>query len=131
MKFDNQKPGVKTSFPFFSWQCLTLVFSTRTVDLVIKEEHMMDKLVRFLVQALNTTDGKKGSANFYIEAAIINEINRREKKLNKRTNKIRNKILEAGPLASDEEFDETLQIKTLSDEEKQQIRYEKTKEVHR
>lgn len=24
MKFDSQKKGVKTSFPFFSWQCLTL-----------------------------------------------------------------------------------------------------------
>lgn len=52
----------------------------------------------------------RGSANFYIEAAIINEVNRREKKLNRRTTRIRSKILEAGPLASDEEFDETLQI---------------------
>lgn len=70
----------------------------------------MDVLVRYLVQALNTRDGNRGSANFYIEASIINEINRREKKLNRRTTRIRNKILEAGPLASDEEFDETLQI---------------------
>lgn len=70
----------------------------------------MDLLVRFLVQALNTIDGRKGSANFYIEASIINEIERREKRLNRRTNRIRNRILEAGPLASDEEFDETLQI---------------------
>ena len=68
----------------------------------------MDLIVRFLVQALNTSDGRKGTANFYIEAAIINEINRREKKLNRRTNRIRNKILEKGPLAEDEEFDETL-----------------------
>lgn len=91
----------------------------------------MDIVVRFLVQALNTIDGRKGSANFFIEAAISNEITRREKRLNRRTNKIRNRILEAGPLASDEEFDETLQIKYLSDEEKQHIRYTKMKEIHR
>lgn len=110
---------------------MTLVFSTRTVDLVIKEDKKMDVLVRFLVQALNTIDGRTGSANFYVEAAILNEIARREKRLNRRTNRIRNKILEAGPLAADEEFDETLQIQRLTDEEKQQIRYEKTKEIHR
>lgn len=131
MKFDNQGPGVKTYFPFFSWQCLTLVFSTRTVDLVVREEKHMDVLVRFLVQALNTIDGRKGTANFYVEASILNEIERREKKINKRTNKIRSKILEAGPLASDEEFDENLQIQYLSEEERNQIRYEKTKEIHR
>ena len=54
------------------------------------------------------SDSRKGTANFYIEASIVNEINRREKKLNKRTKAIRNKILEKGPLADDEEFDETL-----------------------
>lgn len=74
MKFDNQKPGCKMSFPFFSWQCLTLVFSTRTVDLVIRDDKKMDLIVRYLVQALNTSDGRKGTANFYIEAAIIYEI---------------------------------------------------------
>ena len=80
----------------------------------------MDVLVRYLVQALNTTDGRKGTANFYIEASIINEINRREKRLNKRANKIRNRLLEEdGPLASDEEFVEDLQIKYLSEEEKE------------
>lgn len=131
MKFDSQAPGVKTSFPFFSWQCLTLVFSTRTVDLVIKDDRKMDVLVRFLVQALNTIDGRSGSANFYIEAAIINEIARREKRLNKRRRAIRSKILEAGPLASDEEFDEPLQLLKISDEEKAQIRYEQTKEINR
>ena len=131
MKFDNQGEGVKTSFPFFSWQCLTLVFSTRTVDLVIRDDRQMDLLVRYLVQVLNTVDGNRNSANFYIESAVINEIQRREKRLNKKTNRIRQKILDNGPLASDEEFDETLQIQYLSEEEKQKIRYEKSKEIYR
>lgn len=131
MKFDNQGQGVKTSFPFFSWQCLTLVFSTRTVDLVIRNDRQMDVLVRYLVQVLSTVDGNRNSANFYIESAVINEIQRREKRLNKKTNRIRQKILGKGPLASDEEFDETLQIQYLSEEEKEKIRYEKSKEIFR
>ena len=108
MLFDNQEPGVKTSFPFFNWQCVTLVFSTRTVDLVIKNEHQMDQLLGFLVQKMQTIDGKKGTAKFYIEAAVKYEIERREKLYNKKILKIRKKL---EPLMKDdEEFDDTLQI---------------------
>lgn len=57
---------------------------------------------------MKTIDGKKGSANLYIEGSIIYEIKRRERYNNKRRLKIRAKILEDGPLASDEEFDEEL-----------------------
>lgn len=64
----------------------------------------MDLLVGYLVQAIKTIDGKKGTANFYIESSIINEINRRERINNKKRLKIRAKILEDGPLAFDEEF---------------------------
>lgn len=28
----------KTSFPFFAWQCITLQFETRNIDLVIKDD---------------------------------------------------------------------------------------------
>ena len=68
----------------------------------------MDLVVRYLVQALNTSDGRKGTQNFYIEASIMNEIRRRERKLNKRTIAIREKILKSGPLAEDEDFTEEL-----------------------
>jgi hypothetical protein len=122
MKYDRQEPGVKTSFPFFSWQCLTLEFSTRTVDLVIRDDKQMDILIRFLIQALDTVDGRRGTADFYTQASLHYEIERQEKRMNKRTLKRRAKILEAGPLASDEEFDEKHQIVYLTDEQKEDIR---------
>lgn len=43
----------------------------------------------------------------------------------------RNKVLEAGPLAQDEEWDENHQIYYLNDEEKNVIRLAKQKEIYR
>lgn len=79
----------------------------------------MDKLIKFLVQALDAIDCRNGTGFFYIEASIINEIERRERRLNKKKLKIRAKILEEGELASDEEFVPNLHLGILSDEEKQ------------
>jgi hypothetical protein len=93
----------------------------------------MDILLGFLVQSIESIDGRKGSARFYIEASIAFEIQRREKKIthNKRVMRKRAKILEKGPLASDEEFDDSLQLQRLNEAEKQQIREEKTAEIYR
>ena len=68
----------------------------------------MDLLVALLVQKVKTIDGTKGSACFYIEASISYEIQRRERRKNKRIQKQRDKILAQGPLARDEEFDDSL-----------------------
>jgi len=57
-------------------------------------------IVRFLVQALNSFDGKRDTAQFYIDATIMNEVERREKKINKRVIKKRSTIT----LPHDEEF---------------------------
>jgi len=57
-------------------------------------------LVRFLVQALNTYDGRRDTAQFYIDATVFNEIERREKKINKKVLKNRENI----KLPDDEEF---------------------------
>lgn len=129
MLFDSQEPGVKTSFPFFNWQCVTLVFSTRTVDLVIKNEHQMDQLLGYLVQQMQSIDGKKGTAKFYIEAAVKYEIEKREKLKNKKVLMIRKRLETL--MEEDEEFDETLDLQVLSEEEKQKIRLEKAAEIYR
>merc|ERR1719424_2510200 len=92
IKMDNQ--AAKCSFPFFAWQCITLL---------IKDDNAMNLFLRFLVQALNTMDGHQDSAQFFIDAATINEIDRRERKLNKRVLKIR----KVTPLADDEEYDDS------------------------
>ena len=51
---------------------------------MIKDDTQMDTLLAFLVPAIQTIDGQKGSAIFYYEASIFYEIERREKKINKR-----------------------------------------------
>ena len=48
--------------PFYSWQCLSLQLKHRDVDLVIKSEKNMDKLLGFIVYNLRTVDGVKDSA---------------------------------------------------------------------
>lgn len=35
----------KTSFPFFAWQCITLQFETRNIDLVIKDDKEMSRFI--------------------------------------------------------------------------------------
>lgn len=47
---------------FFSWQCITLQLKDREVDLVIPNEKDMNELLELLIDALNTTNGFKNSA---------------------------------------------------------------------
>ena len=67
ISFDKETDNM---YPFFSWQCLSIQLSTRTVDLVIKDDNQMDILIAFLVQALKTVDGTKGTAIIKYEASI-------------------------------------------------------------
>jgi hypothetical protein len=57
---------------------------------------------------LDAVDGRASTGSFFTEAATINEIEREEKRLNKKRLKVRAKILNEGELASDEEFSENL-----------------------
>ena len=84
MKMDSERPGGRCNFPFFSWQCITLQIAGRTVDLVIKNAEDMTLLLRFLVTALNTVDGIRDSAEWYVKAALHYEIERQEKRLNRK-----------------------------------------------
>jgi len=57
----NQKKGKKNDadakIPFYAWQCITLQFKNRYVDLVIKNDASMNRLLRFLIMSINTMDG--------------------------------------------------------------------------
>ena len=77
----------------------------------------MNVFLRFLVQALNTIDGCVNSAQFYIEASALNEVARREKILNKKILARRKTIR----LKEDEEYDDTLRLLQLPQEEKDRI----------
>ena len=42
---------------FYSWECLSLQLNHRDVDLVIRDENQMNKLLKFLIRKLRTIDG--------------------------------------------------------------------------
>lgn len=74
----------------------------------------MYMFTRFLIQALNTCDGRKDTAQFWIDATVMNEIDRREKKINKKVIKKRATI----NLPDDEEYCGDCTWIDLSDAEK-------------
>lgn len=60
--------------PFYAWECLSLSLGglrNRDVDLVIRDQTNMNKLMRFLIYNLKTFDGARGSAQ-----GIINALNK-------------------------------------------------------
>ena len=50
--------------PFHIWECLTIQFGCRDLDIVVKDEVQMELLLKFLIQETNTFDGNKNSLNF-------------------------------------------------------------------
>ena len=82
----------------------------------------MDILIRFLIQSLDTIDGRRGTSNWYLEASVINEIERREKRNNRKVLKRRARV--PGGLREDEEWDESCTYHYLHDYEKKLIREE-------
>lgn len=127
LRLDSQSPTKKSNFPFFAWQCISLVTSTRTIDLVIRKDRDMDIFIRFLIQALNTVDGNRDTAQFMIDASTLSDIQKAEKRNNRKRMEVRNTIV----LADDEEWGEDLQWKYLTEEQKQKIRDKNTKEIYR
>lgn len=54
---------------FYSWECVTLLLPMREIDLVVQREEDMDDLLEVLVDALDTVDGGRGTAEI-IKAAV-------------------------------------------------------------
>ena len=53
--------------PFYSWECLTICLQDREVDLVIKSEKDMEKILYFFVHSMKTIDGVRGSGQEIIQ----------------------------------------------------------------
>lgn len=47
--------------PFYSWECITLYWGIRDVNLVIRNEKRMDEFIKLLIYTLNTVDGNRDS----------------------------------------------------------------------
>lgn len=82
----------------------------RTIDLVIKHDEDMSLLLRFLTTALNTVDGTRDSAEWWVKSALHYEIIKQEKKMNRKIQKIRDKT----EVPFDEEFDDWLTLLRLT-----------------
>ena len=54
--------------PFYSWECLTISLKNRDVDLVIKNQEEMNRLVKYLLYRINSVDGNKNSAQPIIDS---------------------------------------------------------------
>lgn len=49
--------------PFFAWNCITLhIMNKGDVHLIIQNENVMSKLIKFLIYSLETLDGQSGTA---------------------------------------------------------------------
>jgi len=74
--------------PFYSWNCLTLCLERRDIDLVIKDEYDLKKLLQFLVFKLKTQDGVRDSAVQMIDILNRQQHDERNKELKNSFNKI-------------------------------------------
>jgi len=63
--------------PFCSWQCLTLILSHRAVDLVIRNDKDMEKILKFLICNLKTVDGNRDSGVQLVAALNKQSITKR------------------------------------------------------
>ena len=50
------------SLPFYNWECISLELSHRSIDIVIRNQTLMDKFIKFLIYTLKTKDGVAGSS---------------------------------------------------------------------
>ena len=57
--------------PFYSWNCLTIDVGYRKINLVIRDESDMAKILKYLIWEMQTLDGKRGTADKVL--AVMNE----------------------------------------------------------
>ena len=63
---NNLGPGSVNNLPFHTWQCISLQFQGRDVDLIVKDDEQMMIFIKFLIFKLKTLDGKRNSAIPYL-----------------------------------------------------------------
>lgn len=58
--------GKKLELPFYCWQCITMCFKLRDVDLVIEDDKNLKIVLMFLILTLKTVDGQRGTASEHL-----------------------------------------------------------------
>ena len=69
----------KKDVPFYPWECITIQTIERDIYLIIKNEKVMEMLLKLLIYSIGTVDGNKGSS-VKIEAALIDQLFKANKK---------------------------------------------------
>lgn len=57
--------------PFYAWECLTIQFKRRDLDIVIRDELQMEILIKFLITETNGFDGNRNSLDFLKHGGFI------------------------------------------------------------
>lgn len=58
--------------PFYCWECLTIIMNDDScINLVIKDQVDMTKVLEFLIVSLKTVDGFKGTASHLNQAVYL------------------------------------------------------------
>ena len=47
--------------PHYEWECLSIQFENKDLDIVIRDEFQMEVMIKLLIKYLNTFDGNKDS----------------------------------------------------------------------
>lgn len=58
-----RQEDIKLDAPFYSWECLSIDVGYRDVDLVIRCEKNMQRVLKFIISGMRTLDGRKGTAD--------------------------------------------------------------------
>lgn len=56
--------------PFYCWECLTIYTEDGEVNLVVKDQNDMKRILEFLIVSLETMDGYRGTAKAKIDGIM-------------------------------------------------------------
>lgn len=76
---DKKDTANEKNFPFFPWECITILLKDREIDLVIRNEENMKMFIRFLVYSLKTVDGNTNSALLINQALFAQTVDEKKK----------------------------------------------------
>ena len=57
--------------PHYEWECLSIQFENKDLDLVIRDEFQMEVMLKLLIKYLNTFDGNKDSVKFLHKQRLL------------------------------------------------------------
>ena len=63
--------NIDSLMPFYAWECLTIQFKRRDLDIVVKDEQQMEILLKFLIMETNSFDSNRNSLDFLKHTGFI------------------------------------------------------------